>query len=225
METNDAQRQDEKPCCDPSTGGDCCSAGQAGGGGSRGKSLRTALFVVVILLAGAVAGHSLLTRNGRAGGASACAPGSCAQFVGCQQATGTAKVSCGVTLDSLASLNGLAADKKAVFILLPGESQEQTDGAAAQIERVIGTISAQDVPVASFTMNRDAPDHTLLVDKLGITSFPSVVVMGKGYGLATVSGEVTESELLRAFVTALTPMSCGPGGCGPGGCCPSGGPQ
>ncbi|MHC4727302.1 MAG: hypothetical protein ACYS17_08725, partial [Planctomycetota bacterium] len=54
-----------------------------------------------------------------------------------------------------------------------------------------------------------------LITQFSVESFPSVIVAGKGCGAAAVSGEINETKLLRAFVVASTPVSCGPGGCCP----------
>ena len=66
MDANQAQTQQNDSCGHSSgSGGECCSSGSAGW-----KSWKTAVFVIVILAAGAVAAHSLLT-NGT--GAAPCA--------------------------------------------------------------------------------------------------------------------------------------------------------
>lgn len=60
METNEEKTQENK--CDtnsPDSGGECCSSGSG-----RYKSLKTALFVLVILAACAVAAHSVLSNGG-----------------------------------------------------------------------------------------------------------------------------------------------------------------
>ena len=70
METNEEMAQDNERCNDSSgSGGECCSSGPGGW-----KSLKTALFVLVILAAGALATHSVLS-NGTNN--SPCAAGLC----------------------------------------------------------------------------------------------------------------------------------------------------
>ena len=72
METNEEMNQEnENNTNSPETGGQCCSSGS----GSL-KSLKTALFALVILAACAVAAHSVLSNGGSSpcGGASGLCP-------------------------------------------------------------------------------------------------------------------------------------------------------
>ena len=60
MDIDEPQADQSQPCCGPSSGGDeCCSPG----GGQR--NWRSVLFITAIVLAGAVAAHSVLTNGGR----------------------------------------------------------------------------------------------------------------------------------------------------------------
>ncbi|MHC4364192.1 MAG: hypothetical protein ACYSTJ_01835 [Planctomycetota bacterium] len=74
METNEGMDQQGQGTCGPTEagGGDCCSPGPGGG-----KGWKTAIFVLVVLAAGGVAAHSVLTNGNRAapcGGGSVCTP-------------------------------------------------------------------------------------------------------------------------------------------------------
>ena len=53
-------------CGSASSGGECCPSGPG-----RGKNFKIAIFVLVVLLAGAVTAHSLLMKN------RPCSPGNC----------------------------------------------------------------------------------------------------------------------------------------------------
>lgn len=75
MDTNEPSAEQPGFSCDLSSGGaDCCSPG-SGGAGAGQKRWKTAVFVVVIVLAGAVAAHSLLTKNGQTSGIPPCGGG------------------------------------------------------------------------------------------------------------------------------------------------------
>lgn len=227
MKTNEDKTQQDQPCCDTSQSGACCSLGSGGGS----KNLKTAIFIGVILLAGAVVARSLLTKNGETASQSAEVTSSF-DTVGQPDNTGlstestatgeqtseTAAISYCTTLDSIKSLDTLAADKTAVFILLAGESEESTAKATGEIEQAVKTISTKGIQVGTYTMDKDTADYAWLVQKLSIKSFPAIVAMGKGCGAATVSGEITEAKLLGAFIKATTPVSCGPQG--GSSCCP-----
>ncbi len=61
METNEDKTQENESCSDSSaSGGECCASGSSGW-----KNWKTAVFVLVILAAGAVAAHSLMTNGSR----------------------------------------------------------------------------------------------------------------------------------------------------------------
>jgi len=227
-ENADKGKQAESRCdsSSPSCGVDCCSPSSGGG-----KNWKTVVFVVVMLLAGAVAAHSLLTRNGetasisqegvsfgttslcdKAGLSTECPATS-------KQPSETVAVSCGVTLDSIESL-GKSADEggaNVVFIFLAGENEELNRIASAQVEATSNMLSAKGKQIAAFTLQKDSEGYDQLIKQFSVELLPSVIVAGQGYGAATVSGEITETKLLRAFVVASAPVACGPGGC-----CPSG---
>jgi hypothetical protein len=223
---NKENADDVQPCCpSASDGGDCCTPG-------TGKSWKTIVFVVVILLAGAVAAHSLVTKNDEKASISPQAASSCDTSESPIEAWGVAEqsskntvVSCGVTLDSMKSLGKMAADKKAnvAFIFLAGDKEDSARTASAQVEATMNMLSNKGQQVAAFTLQNDAEGYDQLIQQFKVKSLPCVIVAGKGCGAAAVSGDITEPKLLEAFVIASRPVSgCGPSGCAPSGCSPSG---
>ncbi len=229
MDANKDNGKQAESCSDssaPSCDVDCCSPSS----GDGGKSWKTAVFVVVILLAVAVAAHSLLTKNGETAsvsgeGASSFGTSSLFDEAGLstgsstisKQSSETVAVSCGVTLDSIESLAKLADERGAnvAFIFLPGEDEDSTRTASAQVEAAINMLSAKGKQVAAFTLERGVEGYDQLIKQFSVESLPSVIVAGKGCGAAAVSGEINETKLLRAFVVASTPASGGQGGCCP----------
>jgi len=122
----------------------------------------------------------------------------------------------GPELDSLASLNKVAADTDAVFILLAADDQEGSRAATRQIEAAAKKIQSGGTRISAFRLKQGAPDYANLAKQLSV---PCVLAMVKGRGLSGVSGEITETKLVQAFVMASRPASgCGPSGCGPAGC-------
>ncbi len=230
MDTNDDNEKQAESCYDssmPDCGVECCSSSSR-----NGKTWKTAVFVVVILLAGAVAAHSLLTNNDETADISGDVRSSFSTSVISGKAglsseqsntneypSESVAVSCGVALDSIESLAKLADQKKAnvAFIFLAGEDEESTRSASAQVEAAINMLSAKGKKVAAFTLGRGAEGYDQLITQFSVESFPSVIVAGKGCGAVAVSGEINEIKLLRAFVVASTPVSCGPEGCCPQG--------
>lgn len=219
MDTNEDKAKQAEACCDSSSQGnaDCCSSGSG-----SGKSWKTAVFVIVILAAGAVAAHSLLIGNSKTASVSPTATSSF-DTVGlpgkaelsteaCQQPSKAAAVSCGVTLDSIESLGRIADAQGAnvVFIFLAGENEELALSASVQVNAVISKLSAQGKRVSAFTLEKGAEGYDQLVKQFSADKLPCVLVAGKGSRAVPVSGEITEARLLGAFVTANTPSSCGP---------------
>jgi len=212
---------DIQPCCQSaSEGGDCCSAGSGG----RGKSLKTAISVVILLLAGAVAAHSLLKKGGETAvvpeqaasslevvNLSEQADSSIGSAATSEQPSKTIDVLCGTNLDSMKSLAKLAGERKAnvVFILLVGDDGELARAAAEQTDAVVSKLVEQGKAVAAFTLKQNAEGYDQLAKQ--VKSLPSVIVTGRGYGAAVVTGKINEAALLSAFVRATSPTSCAPG--------------
>lgn len=227
---NENNKKQVESLCDssvPNCGVDCCSPSS-----SEKKTWKTAVFIVVILLAGAVAAHSILTKNnettdisGNAGlSFSSSDTSDMPHFpTGLSQRdenpSEAIAISCGMTLDSIESIGKLAAEKKAnvVFIILAGDDEESNQNASAQVETTINNLFAKGKQVAAFTLEMRSEGYDQLISQFSLESFPSVIVAGKGCGVSTVSGEINETKLLRAFIVASTPISCGPGGCCPQG--------
>lgn len=193
-----ANTPSEDKCCSADSAGasqdaasDCCSSG------SKWVCCKRAIFVIVMLVAVAVAAHAIATRaiNSR----NATLPGS-------------------QLLSSLAELNEAAVDKDVVFVVLAGDDQQGVKDVAARVEKVVNGLAAKDKKVGFFTMDKDAKAYDHLAAQFAKGSFPCVAVLGIGCTSSGVTGEVTEERLLRAFVLASTPVS----GCGTGpACCPS----
>ncbi|MHC4748510.1 MAG: hypothetical protein ACYTFW_01415 [Planctomycetota bacterium] len=184
------------PCCGPTSGqSDCCSPGSGGS-----KSFKTAIFVVVILLACAVAAHSLLTKGNRTAN------------------TSPPTESFRADLASLALFNSEGAEQKAVFILLADESGGLDEKTFQQTEQAASRITSKGTPIGTVTIDSKSDDYALLTKNFSIDSFPSVVIMVKGAGSAVVSGQITEARLLEAFVEASTAGPCCPGS--DPSCCP-----
>jgi hypothetical protein len=120
-------------------------------------------------------------------------------------------------LDSLGSLDTVAANFDAVFILLGGEDQLNMEPITKEVEAAAKKIQANGVRVSAFTLKKDTPNYSQLAKQFSI---PCVLAMVKGRGASGVSGEITETKLIQACVTASrSGPGCGPGACGPGRTC------
>ena len=119
-------------------------------------------------------------------------------------------------LASLSSLNQVAADTDAVFVLLGSRSQQANKGIVKETESALTKIKANGTRVSTFWLKESASEYASLSQQV---SLPCVLAMVKGGGMSVVSDEISEAKIVQAFVTASRPASgCGPAGCGPAGC-------
>jgi len=126
----------------------------------------------------------------------------------------------GEFLDSLATLNKVAIDKDAVFIFVPAKnsdivSKETFDAIASAKQK----IESKGAKLGLYTIQSSSPEYANLAAQL---TLPGMLVMSKGRGMGAVSGEITETKILQAYVASAS-AGCGPSGCGPSssGCGPA----
>jgi len=212
-----------EPCCLPqlSSTSDSCGCGAQSEKGLD-KGLKMVIFIIVMLSAFVVAAHSLLKEKSKGDSAigntqsfaSALLPDKGGSPVGTEEISDQpAKADeklCGISLDSIKSLSKIADEKKAdvVFILLSGENRESASKASSQVETTLNKLLADGKKVEAFTLKKNAQGYDQLVKQFSVSSLPCVIVSGKGCGSVAVSGEITESKLLGAFVKASVPASC-----------------
>jgi hypothetical protein len=134
--------------------------------------------------------------------------------------SGKAAVPCGANSNSITALTGLVAGKEAVFVLLSGDDEEMSTDVSGQINAVVKMLSDQGRRVGTFTFKKRAQEYDQLIKQFSVTSLPCVIVVGQGCGGTSVSGEITELKLLKAFVRAsMMPSSCQTRATGSS-CCP-----
>jgi hypothetical protein len=225
----DEVTQESSDCSQPScsstpTGDDCCTL-------SGGKGWKTVIFILVVVAAGVVLAHSLIAKSNSAIDQTqplfaTIPPESNPHMPSLPDDTITKEVSdkaettlWGQELDSLASLNKVAADTDAVFVFLAADSRQGDQTITSQIEAAAKTLQSNGIRISAFTLKKDSLDYTQLAKQ---SSIPCVLAMVKSRGMSGVSGEITDTKLVQAFVTASRPTSgCSPAGCGPTGCGPT----
>jgi len=129
----------------------------------------------------------------------------------------------GELLDSLASLNKVAVNHDTVFVFIPAKgndivSKEITDAIASAKQK----IKSSGVSIGLYTLQSSSPEYANIAAQLPP---PGMLVMSKGRGMGAVSGGITETKILQAYVASSRAGGCGPSspGCGPStpGCGPS----
>jgi len=119
---------------------------------------------------------------------------------------------------ALSDLNALAADTGGVFVFLAGKNDPVIKAPLTQMRSAAKTIEAQARnKIGIFTLKTGSRDYEQVAMQMPV---PGVLAMVKGRGMIPVSGEITETKLIQAFVAASSAGGCGPssGGCGPSGC-------
>lgn len=119
----------------------------------------------------------------------------------------------GAELDSLASLNKVAANSNGVFILLAADDKQANQTIANQIEAAAKKIQAAGMHISAFRLKKGTQNYAQVASQFPP---PCVLAMVKGGGASGVAGEITETKLIQAYVAASSP-GCGTG-CGPTGC-------
>jgi hypothetical protein len=210
--------EQSQPCC-PSASpcGDCPPVP----GGNR-ENWKTLVFFVVLAAAGIVLVHSLAQRSNAVAEQPQQAFPTIADLETSEavaQANNDTKEKTageaesalwGPELDSLAALDEVATDVDTVFIFICDKEQENARAAIAEIEAATKKIRSRGTRASAFRLSNDAVDYENLASQFSV---PTVLAMVKGLGYSAVSEQITEVNLLEAFVTASRPQA---------GCCPAG---
>lgn len=119
-------------------------------------------------------------------------------------------------IEALSDLNTLATDMAGVFVFVSGKDEATDKVPTKQILGAAKTIEPQaGGKIGSFSLKTGSRDYDQIAAQMAV---PGVLAMVRGRGMAPVSGEITETKLVQAFVAASNSGGCGAGGCGPSGC-------
>ena len=102
-----------------------------------------------------------------------------------------------------------------VFVLLAAENQQTNQNIISQIDAAAQAISKDGILISAFKLKKTSPDYAQLAKQYSV---PSVLAMVKWRGVSAVSGKITKSKLVQAYVKASRPVSgcAGSSGCKPG---------
>lgn len=196
-----------------------CGCHGAGGGGR----MRWVPGLIVLIAAVTLAARAMIKNNGASTRTAALAfvapptaqtPASeSGSAAGSGAAEKTIEMSVGPSIGALAELNAVAADTDAVFVFLPGKDESSGKAPTLQMRGAVRTIESQvRNKIGLFTLKTDSRDYEQVASQVAV---PGVLTMVKGRGMSAVSGDITETKLVQAFVAV---SSCGPSGCGPSAC-------
>ena len=116
-------------------------------------------------------------------------------------------------ISAISDLNAVAGDTNVVFVYLTDKNGSAKPPLTA-MQSTMKTLSPQGIKLGLFALRTDSSDYAPISTQMSV---PGVMVMVKGKGMSAVSGEITETKLIQAFVAASNTG----GGCGPSGCAPS----
>ena len=122
----------------------------------------------------------------------------------------------GREINFFADLNELPRDIKAVFVFVPSREPGSAAAPRAPMEAAARTISAQGSKIALLTVSATSPEYEQFAMQVAV---PGVLAMVKDGGTEVVSGEITETNLVQAFIAAsgLGGTCCCGGAVSPGG--------
>ena len=119
----------------------------------------------------------------------------------------------GASLSAIAELNTLADKLDTVFLVIPSKDNVPTaKETVALLTSAERTLNAKGLSTGIFTLQTSSPDYPDVAAKV---TPPGIAVLSKGGGIGFVSGEISESNLMQAYVASARKGGCGPGGCPP----------
>ena len=121
----------------------------------------------------------------------------------------------GASLSAIAELNTVADKLNTVFLVIPSKdnnpTSKETVTVLASVER---TLNSKGLSTGIFTLKTSSADYPEVAAKV---TPPGIAVLSKGGGIGFVSGKMSESNLMQAYVASARKGGCGPSGCPPPG--------
>lgn len=203
------QKPAQEPCCAPG----CCSDKKPAA--SNGK--RFLLITVVLAVCGILVYKFAIRAEATP---QAAGSGFNTGIAGSTQPAAPASVSSQLEiLSSMNALNEKAMDKDAVMVLVPSPTAGAVPGTVfSAIQSAQQTIQGKGIKLGLYQLQAGSADQTTMSSQL---SLPAVLVLSKGKGMGTVTGDITADKLLQAFVSSNRSGGCCPSGAGSPSCPPA----
>ena len=214
---------------EPGNGAPVCGPGCACGTPSGGKKMKIAVSLIVLLALASIfiykaaaaknnASNNTAAKDGAAFAFAQPAPSAMPEAATQSSPSATPEATqagqkVGEYLESLNALNKVALNQDAVFVFIPAPkndlASDKTNTAVLAAQR---TLKSAKITLGLYTLRTSAPDYSAISAQV---QAPAILVACKGKGMAAVSGDVTETKLLQAFMASSRAGGCGPSGCGP----------
>lgn len=125
-------------------------------------------------------------------------------------------------MDELASMNALnekAMDRDAVMVWVSKDGSKVPETALNALKGAWSAIRGKGVKLGVYQLKAGSPDLQNIGHQVAL---PAVLVLSKGKGMGTVTGDITQEKLIQALVASGRAGGCGSGsGCAPGPSCPA----
>ena len=195
----------------------CCDASCGCHGTSKRGNPRWAIGMIVLVAAGVLVARGVIKANDAAPKAPATGFASLAALTGASaNATNSATTEKSLEpIGAISELNTVAAKTDAVLVYLPGKGATPSQAPAAAMKAAAKAIEAQGKKCGLFMLKEESGDYAPLAKKIGC---PGVMVLVKTGAMSSVTGEITETKLVQAYVAASSVGACDPAG--GSGCCP-----
>jgi hypothetical protein len=119
----------------------------------------------------------------------------------------------GALIAAIADLNSVADKLDTVFLVIPSKDNAPTSAETGTVlASVEKTLNSKGLSTGIFTLKAASPDYSDVAAKV---TPPGIAVLTKGAGIGFVSGKMSESNLMQAYVASARKGGCGPGGCPP----------
>ena len=171
------------------------------------------LFAIIIIVAGAALGYSLMRKSHADSNASPAGyPALSLNAAQDKKQSPPSQPEAFAPLESFTSLNTVAKELGGVFVLLVDNDAGKTPAMVQEITAAKNAIAAHGMQMGMFQLNRNSPDFEGASEQL---KPPGVLVLVKGKGVRGVPGaEITQTNLLQAFMAAMQPSGCCAAGSG-----------
>lgn len=191
------------PACDPG-----CACREAVNKGNN--KIKIAVCLVVIVAVAGILAYKTTNAKQNAGTngltSSPAAMGAVTNSSGQQGGSGA-------PISAIADLNTVAEKLNTVFLVIPSKdnapTSKETSTVLASVER---TLNTNGLSTGIFTLPATSPDYADVAAKV---TPPGIAVLTKGAGIGFVSGGISESNLMQAYVASTRGGGCGPSGCQP----------
>ena len=115
---------------------------------------------------------------------------------------------------SIDDFKWLKTTKKVAYVLVKGADDNANKLMTDLGRSVVKELKETDESADFITLETTNPNSSDFIEKIGVKSKPTIVVLGRGGTVSLLSESVSTIRLFKAYVAATTPISsCQPSNC------------